>query len=215
MLTLDFAADQPLRVLCIGAHSDDIEIGCGGTLMTLMRREGLHIDWVVCSGSEKRQEEACHSAADFLGDTAHTQHFGTFRDGFFPYQGGEVKDFFESLKASIEPDVIFVHDRNDLHQDHRLLAELARNTWSDHLILKYEIVKYDGDLGQPHAYVALERDVVDRKIAHLMKHFGSQRSKQWFDEETFRGLMRIRGVECNSPSGYAEAFYARKMRMFG
>jgi len=209
-------ASDPLQILCLGAHSDDIEIGCGGAVLTLLQQyPGAQITWVVLSGSPARQEEASGAAAALLGDATYTFQAGHFRDGFFPYQGFEVKEFFEELKKSNQPDLIFTHYRDDLHQDHRIVSELTRNTWRDHCILEYEIPKYDGDLGRPNGYVPLSPEVAARKIAVLMEHFGTQRNKQWFDEETFRGLMRLRGVECASPTGYAEAFHAHKLRLLG
>ncbi|MBI1319638.1 MAG: PIG-L family deacetylase [Candidatus Hydrogenedens sp.] len=217
MLPIRLAEKEgPLNILCIGAHSDDIEIGCGGAMLTLRKRyPDARIVWVVLSGSKERQEEAERAAAAMLGDADYEFQTGHFRDGFFPYQGLEVKEFFESLKKTTEPDVIFTHHRNDLHQDHRLVSELTRNTWRAHFVLEYEIPKYDADLGHPNTFVPLEPDVLARKIAVLMEYFGTQRSKQWFDEETFRGLMRLRGIECASPTGYAEAFHAPKLLLLG
>jgi len=204
--------EQPPRhVLAIGAHSDDIEIGCGGTMLALCEREGLAITWVVLGAEGQREEEARSSAHAFLGDgpdRAFACH--GFRDGFFPYVGGEIKDVFESMK-SLEPDLIFTHARDDLHQDHRLVNELTWNTWRDHLILEYEIPKYDGDLGVPNVFVRLSREHAERKAGLLVELFASQRDKHWFAEELFLGLMRLRGAESRAPSGFAEGFYARKL----
>jgi LmbE family N-acetylglucosaminyl deacetylase len=207
------APDTPLSVLCLGAHSDDIEIGCGATLLTLLGRHSqLRVHWVVFSGGGARAREASKSARLFLRGAAEQQVLlHEFRDGFFPYCGAEIKEKFEELKQGVQPDLIFTHCRQDRHQDHRLLNELTWNTWRNHLILEYEIPKYDADLGAPNVYVPLTAQVVKRKVENLMKCFGTQRSKQWFDEETFRGLMRLRGVECASSTRYAEAFYGRKM----
>lgn len=203
----------PLTVLCLGAHSDDIEIGCAGTLQRLLvESTGVCCHWIVLSGgnSDQRASEARASARELLGAAAATIEVQSFRDAFFPYCGNQVKEYFEELKRRIRPDIVFTHHRDDLHQDHRLVAELSWNTFRDHLILEYEVPKYDGGLGSPNLFVPLTNESVARKIELLMTHFGSQRSNQWFSAETFRGLLRIRGVECNAPSGYAEAFYCRK-----
>jgi LmbE family N-acetylglucosaminyl deacetylase len=202
-----------LRVLAIGAHADDIEIGCGGTLLRLAETNPeAEVVWVVLTGDDERGEEARRSAADFAGGFAASQVvLGGFRDGFLPYGGGEVKQLFEDLKATVSPDLIFTHQRADLHQDHRLACELTWNTWRDHLILEYEIPKYEGDLGQPNAYVGLEPQLAERKIKTLLEVYPSQACKPWFDAETLRGLMRLRGVECRQP--FAEAFHARKLRI--
>jgi LmbE family N-acetylglucosaminyl deacetylase len=205
---LKLALDAPmLRVLAIGSHADDIEIGCGGTLLRLAETiEALELHWVVLSASGERAEEARGSAEAF-GAVADVQ---SFRDAFFRY-GPEVKEFFEQLKGRFEPDVVFTHHGADRHQDHRLVAELTWNTFRDHLILEYEIPKYDGDLGTPNVFFDLDEEVARRKVELLMESFPSQRGKRWFTEDLFRGLMRIRGMECNSPSGLAEGFYARKL----
>ena len=214
MTGLGFEAPQgrPLQVLCLGAHSDDIEIGCGGTLLRIAEshpRPEFH--WVVFTAAGLRLEEAQRGAglfgakAELKGPT-----FGKFRDGFLPFQGHEVKQMFEDLKASVRPDIIFTHNRLDAHQDHRLLCELTSNTYRDHLILEYEIPKYDGDMGQPNFFVPLSTELVHQKINHIMEAFESQKAKRWFEPETFRSLMRLRGMECNAPSGYAEGFYCRK-----
>jgi LmbE family N-acetylglucosaminyl deacetylase len=202
-----------LEVLCLGAHSDDIEIGCGGTILRLAAEHpDIVFHWVVLSASDIRRREACKAAQLFAGASAlRGPIFKSFRDGFMPYMGAEVKDFFEELKKSISPDLIFTHYRNDAHQDHRLISELTWNTYRNHMVLEYEIPKFDGDLGQPGVFVTLDKEVCQRKAGYLMEAFESQRSKQWFDEDTFLGLMRLRGMECVSPSGYAEAFYSRKV----
>ncbi|MGE0830491.1 MAG: PIG-L deacetylase family protein [Hyphomonadaceae bacterium] len=211
MRALDLARPgAPLKVLALGAHSDDIEIGAGGTILTWIA-SGAKIDIHWCAGSAigEREKEARASAEAFLEGAASSQlHLAAFRDGYFPAERTAVKDWVESLKP-IAPDVVLVHQKNDAHQDHRLLAELAWNTFRDHLILEYEIPKWDGDLGQPNIYVPLSEEVLARKIALLDAHFGTQRSKAWFDDETFRGLARIRGIECRER--YAEAFWARKV----
>jgi LmbE family N-acetylglucosaminyl deacetylase len=208
--------DSPLRLLVVGAHADDIEIGCGGTLLRLAAgRPDLSVDWVVCSAAGARREEAEAGAEAFLtGVSDRTVELESFRDGFFPYSGTEVKEFFEGLKDR-SPDLILTHHRNDLHQDHRLVCELTWNTFRDHLILEFEVPKYDGDLGAPGVFVHLTEDVARRKVEALTAAYGSQREKRWFTEETFLGLMRLRGMESNSPTGYAEAFYSRKAVLGG
>jgi LmbE family N-acetylglucosaminyl deacetylase len=202
-----------LSVLCLGAHSDDIEIGIGATLLGMMDR-GVRLDvhWCVLSGASDRGKEAKCSAADFLSSAAATQiEVMSFRDGFFPEQGDAIKSWFELLKRRANPDIIFTHRRDDAHQDHRHVCRLTWNTFRDHCILEYEIPKWDGDMGQPNLYVPVSAAALQRKVDLLISHFGSQRSKQWFDSETFFGLARIRGMECRAPERYAEAFFARKL----
>jgi LmbE family N-acetylglucosaminyl deacetylase len=204
-----------LSLLCLGAHSDDIEIGAGAMLLGLMER-GVKLDvlWCVLSGGEVRDDEARKSATDFLAKAASARiEIMSFRDGFFPEQGEAIKQWFESLKGRIDPDLILTHRRDDAHQDHQLVCRLTWNTFRDHQILEYEIPKWDGDIGQPNVYVPVSATALARKIELLMAHFGSQRSKQWFDDETFRGLARIRGMECRAPERYAEAFFARKVSL--
>ncbi|KIZ47613.1 MULTISPECIES: PIG-L deacetylase family protein [Rhodopseudomonas] len=206
---------ERLSVLCLGAHSDDIEIGAGATLLSLIER-GVQLDvhWCVLSGGGVRDDEAKRSAADFLADAATAQvEVTAFRDGFFPEQGEAIKQWFEALKQRVEPDLILTHRRDDAHQDHRQVCRLTWNTFRDHQILEYEIPKWDGDIGQPNVYVPVSAQALQRKIELLIAHFGSQRSKQWFDEETFRGLARIRGMECRAPERYAEAFFGRKLSL--
>src|SRR5215212_1255097 len=202
-----------LSVLCLGAHSDDIEIGVGATLLGLMAK-GVRLDvlWCVLSGADQREREARSSAAEFLSGAASAKiEVMSFRDGFFPEQGEPIKSWFEALKMRFDPDLILTHRRDDAHQDHREVSRLTWNTFRDHFILEYEIPKWDGDIGQPNLYVPVSAAVLQRKIDLLMLHFGSQRSKQWFDEETFRGLARLRGMECRAPERYAEAFFGRKL----
>jgi LmbE family N-acetylglucosaminyl deacetylase len=211
-IALNGGASKPLDVLCLGCHSDDIEIGCGGTILRLAQQfPGSTFHWVVFSAIGIRQAEAQRAAQLFV-EAANLRGplLKTFPDSFMPFVGGEVKAVFEELK-SLSPDLVLTHNRNDAHQDHRLVADLTWNTFRDHLILEYEIPKYDGDLGQPSFYVPLPADVCDKKVRYLMDAFQSQRAKRWFEESTFRGLMRLRGMECNAPSGYAEAFYVRKL----
>ena len=209
------AAGDRLSVLCLGAHSDDIEIGVGATLLSLIAR-GVHLDvhWCVLSGAGERQREAEASAADFLGQTVNAKvEILGFRDSFFPEQAEAIKSWFEKLKQRANPDLIFTHYRDDAHQDHRQVSRLTWNTFRDHCILEYEIPKWDGDLGQPNCYIPVSASALQRKIDLLMLHFGSQRSKQWFDDETFRGLARLRGMECRAPERYAEAFFGRKLAL--
>jgi LmbE family N-acetylglucosaminyl deacetylase len=211
-LKLDAGSKKPLQVLCLGSHSDDIEIGCGGTILRLAEQyPGCEFHWVVFSAIGVREQEARHAASLFV-DAAHLKgpHLKAFRDGFMPFAGAEVKAVFEELKA-ISPDVIFTHNRKDAHQDHRLIAELTWNTFRSHLILEYEIPKYDGDLGQPNLFVPLETETYQKKVRYIMDAFQSQHPKHWFQPETFLAIMRLRGMECNAPSGHAEAFYSRKL----
>ena len=202
----------PLKVLCLGAHSDDIEIGCGGLILSLVKgSRPIEVTWVVFSASRDREREARRGAAAFLKGAARANVIvKQFRDGHFPYEGAAVKAVFESLKP-VNPDVVLTHYRHDRHQDHRVLSDLAWNTFRDHLVLEYEIPKFDGDLGQPNLFVPLDRTTATRKANHLTKVFGTQRDKHWFSPETFLGLMRLRGMECRSDGGYAEAFYSRKI----
>ena len=212
-LNLQSRTSVPLRVLCLGAHSDDLEIGCGGLILDLLKRnKHVEVDWVVFSSSTVREREARRSAALFLRGAARqrvTVH--GFRDGFFPYDGEEIKKTFEDLKAEVMPDLVLTHYRDDRHQDHRLLSELTWNTFRGHFILEYEIPKFDGDLGTPNCFVPLKRSTCVRKVKYLNAAFGTQRDKHWFSEDTFMGLMRLRGMECRATEGYAEAFYARKV----
>ncbi len=200
MMTL-FPAElgkQPLHVLCIGAHSDDIEIGCGGTLLRLLQAQpNVRMDWVVFSSSALRRQEALRSASLFFnGAKCKNVSIWSYRDGFFPYQGAKIK-----------------RDRHDLHQDHRLLNELTWNTFRDQLILEYEIPKYDGDLGSPNVFSPLDESTCRKKAAFLQQAFRTQTAKRWFSTDTFLALMRLRGVEASSPTGFAEGFYARKISL--
>jgi LmbE family N-acetylglucosaminyl deacetylase len=210
---LNDSQDAPLRVLFLGAHSDDIEIGCGGTVLELLRaRPNVEIRWVVFSAPGVRGDEARNAAERFIGArAADAVELHEFRDGFFPVQLEQVKETFESIARSFAADVVFTHRREDRHQDHRTLSDLAWNTFRRALILEYEIPKWDGDLGIPNTFLPLTRESADRKIQLLMDAFATQRSKDWFDENTFRGLMRLRGMECRAPSGFAEAFTGRKI----
>jgi LmbE family N-acetylglucosaminyl deacetylase len=202
-----------LTVLCLGAHSDDIEIGCGGTILRLVEEHpGCVFHWAVFSANGVRGGEAERAARLFAGPTGlRGPLLKTFRDGFMPFVGAEVKAVFEELKQAVSPDLILTPHRKDAHQDHRLIGELTWNTFRDHLILEYEIPKYDGDMGQPSVFVPLEAEVCQKKVRYLLEAFQSQHTKRWFEENTFLSLLRLRGMECNAPSGYAEAFYCRKM----
>lgn len=199
-------------VLCLGAHSDDIEIGCGGTLLNLLEDSSdVTVNWVVLSASGARKHEAQASANLFLKHAA-TRNIiiKDFRNGFFPYVATEIKEFVETLKDLPAPDLILTHYDKDMHQDHRIVSELTRNTFRNHLILEYEIPKYDGDTGSPNMFVPLEATHLRSKVSALETYFGSQHDKQWFSSDTFEGLARLRGIQCNSRTGHAEAFYCRK-----
>jgi LmbE family N-acetylglucosaminyl deacetylase len=204
--------NETLSVLCLGAHSDDIEIGAGGTLLEWIASGiRLEVDWCVLSAIGPRAAEAEASAAAFLDGTVSSRiRLARFKDGFFPYHGHEIKAWLDALKLEVEPDLVFTHCRSDAHQDHREVCQLTWNLFRDHLILEYEIPKWDGDLCQPNVYMPLSAAVLERKIELLLAHFGSQRSKDWFDAETFAGLARLRGMESRSRERYAEGFVLRK-----
>jgi LmbE family N-acetylglucosaminyl deacetylase len=204
------------RILVIGCHADDIEIGCGGTLLAPARSSPeLEVDWLVLSARDEREAEARSSADAFLGESVAELRVDVhgFRNGFLPYCGGEVKEVFEELKLRVDPQVVFTHASYDFHQDHRLACELTWNTFRNHLILEYEIPKVDGDLGRPNLFVPLTADDVERKLDLLEKHFQTQSGRHWFDRDTFRGLMRLRGMEAVAPERFAEAFTARKVAL--
>jgi LmbE family N-acetylglucosaminyl deacetylase len=209
------AGRETRRVLCVGAHCDDIEIGCGGTLLQLQKMAGkLTIDWVVLTGEAERRAETTAAMQllvepQFRGEL----DFGGFPDSRLPAVYGQLKDYFSTLRARFQPDIVFCHERNDAHQDHRLANEMVWGAFRDHLVLEYEIPKWDGGLTTPNVYVPLDVDAVDRKIDALMQTYGSQRSKDWFTADTFRAISRLRGLECRSPSGHAEGFMARKMTL--
>lgn len=211
------ASGSPLRLLCIGAHSDDLEIGCGGTLLTWIDAEpAIEIRGVVLSAASQRAAEARRSAKSLFGKNVESEIIlGGFQDGFMPSQYQDLKTFFETLKLGFEPDIVLTHYLGDRHQDHRLAAELTWNTWRNHLILEYEIPKYEGDLAQPNTYVPITKRIADRKVRILERHFSTQRSKDWFVPENFYAILRLRGIECRAPSGMAEAFHARKLLLKG
>ena len=209
--------DQLNTILCLGAHADDIEIGCGGTILKfLAERPGLKVVWVVFSASGPRRAEAKASAQTFLAGTARSKIVvKRFRDGFFPYQGEAIKEFFEELKTMVEPDLVFSHYRDDRHQDHRVLSDFTWNTFRNNLILEYEIPKFDGDLSQPNVFVPLETKICEKKVTAISRCFKTQKNKHWFTDDTFFGLMRLRGIECGGNTKYAEAFYGRKLVLGG
>ncbi|MBV6416781.1 MAG: hypothetical protein CMLOHMNK_01396 [Steroidobacteraceae bacterium] len=203
------------RILCVGAHCDDIEIGCAGALQALLRTQaGVRVDWVVLSGSARRRREAQDSMRRLIGPRQRgALEFGEFPDGCFPAHYGEIKAFFEAQKARPAPDLIFCHERADRHQDHRIVNEMVWNTFRDHLVLEYEVPKWDGSAFEPNVYVPISGAQLGRKVAHLRAAYPSQRGRDWFTAETFKGLARLRGVECRASSGYAEAFCVRKARL--
>ena len=205
-------SEKPLNILAMGAHCDDIEIGCGGTLLSIIKHSSrVNITWVVFSSTSKRKAEAVTGAGLFCENAAALDlRIMDFRDGFLPYCGEEVKNTFESLKEEVAPDLVFTHYRHDLHQDHRLVSELCWNTFRNHLILEYEIPKWDGDFGVPDTFVHLDEETGLDKIKYLQKAYNSQKSKAWFTDDLFWSVMRLRGMESNSPSRIAEAFYCRK-----
>jgi LmbE family N-acetylglucosaminyl deacetylase len=203
----------PLSILCLGAHCDDIEIGCGGTLLRLLAdRPGSNVLWVAFASDSRREREARATAAEFLAGADQSEiTIERFRDGYLPTQFAEVKEYFETIKRRASPDLILTHHRADRHQDHRTIAELTWNTFRNHVVLEYEIPKYEGDLGHPNLFVPLAAETARRKIALLMAGYPSQASRSWFRPETFEALMRLRGIECNAPEGYAEALHAPKL----
>jgi len=206
---------QTLKVLCLGAHSDDIEIGVGGTLLGWISAGALlDVHWCVLSACGPRRAEALRGAEAVLeGAVSQRIECAEFRDGYFPHQGAEIKTWIEDLKTRVNPDVVFTHRSDDAHQDHREVSRLTWNAFRDHVVLEYEIPKWDGDLGRPNLYVTMSRRIMERKIELLEACFGTQRAKDWFDAETFRGLARLRGMECRAPERFAEAFVARKLRI--
>ena len=214
MLTLALPPG-PLRLLCLGAHADDVEIGCGGTVLRLLSEHPASTcRWIVFSGSGERAREARESANRFLAASAERRvEVLALSDGRFPTALSEIKDTLERVKGEFNPDVTFTHHREDRHQDHRTVSDATWQTFRDHFILEYEIPKYDGDLGAPNCFVALAESTLKKKLSHLLDGFPSQRGRQWFSEETFRALMRLRGVESAAPEGYAEGFYGRRVRL--
>lgn len=214
MLDLQLTHDthRPPKLLCLGAHCDDIEIGCGGTILKLVKQHpGIDVCWVVFGSTPVRAREARRSALQFLGGAGTKKVIiRRFRDGFFPFQGTAIKELFERIKSAYAPDIVLTHYRDDRHQDHRMISDLTWNTFRDHMILEYEVPKYDGDLGIPNFFVQLDESMCRQKVHHILKHYASQKDKHWFTEDTFYSLMRIRGIESCSRGKYAEAFYCRK-----
>jgi LmbE family N-acetylglucosaminyl deacetylase len=212
-LRLDGPSEGSCKVLCLGAHSDDIEIGCGGTILRLLKMyPNAEVWWVVFSAAGSRRREAQNSADAFLREASKSKVvLKGFRESYLPFRGEKVKDFFESIKRRFSPDVVFTHYRHDLHQDHRVISDFTWNTFRNHLVLEYEIPKYDGDLGIPNTFVALDSATCRTKVKNLLTYFQTQRGKHWFSEDLFLSLLRLRGMECNAPSRYAEAFYSRKL----
>ena len=205
-----FKFDKIKRVLCLGAHSDDIEIGCGGTLLKMAQETpDLDVHWIVFSAGGRRILEAQRSARDFLRNAARKKIVvKQFRTSFFPFEGEKIKEFFETLK-SFDPDLVLTHYRDDRHQDHRVLSDLSWNTFRNHFILEYEVPKYDGDLGIPNLFIPLSEGLAREKVGNVCRHFQTQSNKHWFSRDTFLALLRLRGIECGAK--YAEAFYARKI----
>lgn len=212
-MNIKFDKKTPINILLLGAHCDDIEIGAGGTLLKLLEEyEVGQVLWITFASNEIRKKEAISSAELFLSGVKNkTIVVNSFRDGYFPFQGAEIKEYFETLKNEITPDLIFTHYRNDRHQDHRLISDLTWNTWRNNLILEYEILKWDGDLGNPNVYIELPKKILSQKIKIIHENFKSQHTKHWFDNEALSALARIRGTESNV--NYAEGFYGRKMRL--
>ena len=212
-VVFDQDSDAVCRILCLGSHCDDIEIGCGGTILRLTEsRRNIECHWIVFSSDKERAQEAMTSAELFLKDAKEKNIIiKTFRDGFFPFVGAQIKEFFEQIKPELSPDIVFTHYRNDLHQDHRVISDLTWNTFRDHLILEYETPKYDGDLGSPNFFVHLKESICSRKVICILDSFKSQGENDWFSKETFLSLLKLRGIESNSPTKYAEGFYCRKV----
>ena len=211
-LRLDTRSSSSCKVLCLGAHADDIEIGCGGTILRLLRAyPKAEVYWVVFSAPGTRRLEARNSAASFLASCGNkTVVVKNFRESFFPYRGEAIKECFEEIKRRFSPELVLTHYRHDLHQDHRIISDFTWNTFRRHLILEYEIPKYDGDLGAPNTFVSLDAETCRVKVDNLCRNFPSQKNKQWFTEDLFLSMLRLRGVEANSATKYAEAFYCRK-----
>jgi len=216
MLTMTFSKNhnEPLNILCLGAHADDIEIGCGGTILKLIHHynKNVNIVWIVFSAIEERAQEARCSADAFL-EGVHNKRILTYqyRDGFFPSNIGDIKDRFEALKKEFFPDIIFTHFRDDRHQDHRSISDLTWNTFRNHLILEYEIPKYDGDFGTPNFFMQLDEEVCNTRNGYIIKYFQTQKEKHWLTDDTLRAVLRLRGIESGRSSRYAEGFYCRKM----
>ena len=204
----------PLKILCIGAHSDDIEIGCGATLLKMIEEYGTKIEivWAVFSANGERERESKESADFFLRRVSRKKIvLHHFRDGFFPSAFEAVKEKFEEIKKEISPDIIFTHYREDRHQDHRIISDVTWNTFRDHMILEYEVPKYDGDFGSPNLFVEVDEKICRKKTTAVLRFFQTQKKKHWMTEETLLSVLRLRGIESGRRSRYAEAFYCRKM----
>ncbi len=212
MVPLQLAVTGPLRVLCLGAHCDDIEIGCGASILRLVETAPrVEIYWAVFSGDQQRHEEAHRSAGYFLQGVENKRvDLNRFRESYFPAEWAAIKDHLREIRLRFEPHVIFTHHLQDAHQDHRVISELTWNTFRDHLILEYEIPKYEADLGNPNLLIPVSRAQAERKVTALLRYFPSQEARGWFSDETFRGLLRLRGIAANCESGLAEAFHCRK-----
>lgn len=212
-LQLDLCSSSTPTVLCLGAHCDDIEIGCAATVQQIARSVAdVRIDWVIFSSTKERRIETEKAAERIAGPTSNLKlHFFDFRDGFLPYAGSAPKEQLRDLSIEWSPDVVFTHYSDDAHQDHRLVSEITYNVFRNHLILEYEIPKYDGDIGRPNVFIPLTKDDADEKIEILLDSFPSQANKHWFTDETFRSMLRLRGIESGRENIYAEAFYCRKL----
>lgn len=209
----DVQSDRELSVLCLGAHCDDIEIGCGGTLVELARlQKHVSIKWVVFASTSQRRDESIAAAAALLNRSIDTT-FHNFTDGYFPAEYRAIKQQFEGLKRSCNPDIVFTHCSDDQHQDHRTVAEITKSTFRDHAILEYEIPKYDGDLGNPALFVPMTAETASTKARAIVDSHVSQGDKHWFTAETFLSIMRLRGIQCRAPAGYAEAFRSNKLML--
>lgn len=215
MLELSFQNQQvPRRILCLGAHCDDIEIGCGASIRRMALRYP-HAEFKICvlTGDDTRENETRTALARVLEVSEnYSVDVQRFKNGHFPYCAANVKAHIETYKA-FQPDVIFTHFRHDHHQDHRTVSELTANTFRNHLVLEYEILKYDSDLANPNVFIPLTAQDVKDKIEILMESFKSQLDKQWFTPDVFESMARIRGVQCASPTGYAEAFFGNKLQI--
>jgi LmbE family N-acetylglucosaminyl deacetylase len=213
LANLGLGSIESPSILCLGAHCDDIEIGCGATLASIAEAHpGARFDWAVFCGGEDRREESRRAAQDILNGSPNVSlHFFDFRDGYLPYFGTDAKDALRKLAATLQPDIVFTHYRDDAHQDHRLVSEITANEFRRQLLLEYEIPKFDGDLGNPNVYFPVSEQEISRKTKALIQHFPSQADKHWFTEETFRSLARLRGIEAGATSDYAEAYYCRKL----
>jgi len=208
-LQLETPAGRPLSILAIGAHPDDIEIGAGGTLLSLAAAcPGLQARYLVLTGTAERHEEARSAASAFLPATDVHIDLHELPEGRFPAVWARVKDALEDVARSCSPDLILAPSRADAHQDHRTIGEIVPTVFRDQLYLGYEIPKWDGDLSQPSMYLPLSADVARRKVELLHKCFPSQRVRDWWDDEVFLGMARLRGMECRAP--YAEAFTCTK-----